>query len=339
MKTLRVVILPAVLALTLFACGEDETKVEPPPNPLSPWARVFQIGDSDTEADVSFSAPDDGWLCMYERVFHYDGKKWSLHTHLGKELNANALIDICAPASNDVWVGTTGQPDHLLHYDGNKWEITDFGESEAAMDVEYLEDLFFLSPNRGWAACRADDYIGGGIVFRYDGTEWTCLSYVDYVFEEIHFVSPNNGWAYGYDDNFKRHFFHYDGNDWEEVDLPGPAAEYYEVIKFCSPNDGWLLGRNDNGPVLYHYDGSNWTWVTCPENMKYLSKGDFVSADCFWIGGRGSWYYDGERFTPYPWPYEDEFAIKVYACSENDFWAVTDVKAKRMDILHFTGLK
>lgn len=340
MKALRVVILAAMLALTLFACGEDETKVEPPPNPLSPWARVFRIGDSSYGVVVSFSAPDDGWLCVYERVFHYDGIKWNVHTHLGKELNANAFIDICAPASNDVWIGTTGRPDHLVHYDGNKWEITDFGESEAARDVEYLEDLFFLSSNQGWASCRCYPSIGDGIVLSYDGAEWTALTYVyDYIFEEIHFVSATNGWAYGYDDNFDRHFFHYDGNDWTEVDLPGPPAEDYGVIKFCGPNDGWVLGRNGITPVLYHYDGVNWRQVPCPETMKYAYAGDFVSADCFWIGGWDSWFYDGERFTRYPWPYEGEFADLIYACGENDVWAVAEVGPNRMDILHFTGFK
>jgi hypothetical protein len=338
-RPFRVLVLPAMLALTLFACGDDEEEVGPSPNPQSPWTRVLKIGDPSFEMGFSFSAPNDGWLCVYERVFHYDGHKWSLHTHLGKEMNANALIDICAPAPNDVWVGTNGDPDHMFHYDGSSWEITDFGESEAAYDVERLVDLFFLSSDQGWAACRAVDFIGGGIVFRYDGEEWAALAYVDCVFEEIYFLSANDGWAYGFDDNYDRHFFHYDGNDWTEVDLPGPPAEYYEVIKFCGPNDGWLLGRNDITPVLYHYDGASWSGVACPENMKYAHEGDFLPGGRFWIGGQAGWYFDGERFKRYPWPYEEEFAIRIYACGENDVWAAADVVPNSLDILHFTGFK
>lgn len=296
MKGLKILSIPAILALTFIACGEDETPSGPTPKPQSPWKVVFSFDDPKGQwiEDLWFSGPKDGWACSYQHVFNYDGNRWRVFADMGKELNAIGLTDICAPAPNDVWVGGPAiYPEHLYHYDGKRWEPVNVAGEEY---VEGLEDIFFLGPDQGWASFQGDELIPG-MLFRYDGIKWH--SYPGSVlFEELYFVTANNGWAYGYEyDTFKRQFYHYDGNYWEEVNLPGPPAKYFEAIKFNGPNDGWLLGKIDTNPILYHYDGIKWAVVECPPNAEYARDADFVSATNGWLAGEKSWYYDGEKFA------------------------------------------
>lgn len=340
MEALKVFRIPAILAVTFIACGDDETPSGPTPNAASPWKVVFSFDDPKGQwiEDLWFSAPNDGWACMYDKVLHYDGTRWQVLATCGKELPeyAAALTAISAAAPNDVWVGGNAcYPDLLYHYDGKGWKAFKVVER-----VYYVKDIFFLRPNQGWASFFSGSGLRPGTLFYYDGVEWTYSCGGDIVYEELHFVSANNGWAYGYDDKtLKRHFFHYDRDWWEEVQLPGPAPEYYEAIKFSGPDDGWLLGRNGINPVLYHYDGAKWSVVECPLDAKYVYEADFASAKSGWLAAEKSWYYDGQNFTPYPWPYDNLSDFVLWACGENDVWAAAGGLDTPIYLLHFTGFK
>jgi len=345
MKALKVFRIPAILALTFIACGDDETPAGPTPNPASPWKVAFQFEASGWGGmgDMWFSGPNDGWACMGPWVFHYDGTKWCLFADLFKELDVSGVYSICAPAPNDVWVSVDLHSRGLIfaHYDGTVWKEVIPPEGGRA------NDIFFISPTRGWAAVRTGD--AGeekGLVLYYDGRTWTKQWEGDVVFKELYFLGVDNGWAYGFDYNARElGLFHFDGEDWEKVGLPGLKAKTYEAIKFNGPNDGWLLGKSEGNPLLdpllYHYDGATWTEVKCPPGAKLVNSADFVSATYGWLAGADkTWYYDGLKFTPYPWPYEyeEQFANIVWACGENDVWAAV-VSFDKNIIYHFTGFK
>ena len=335
MKTLKVFRIPAILAVTFIACGDDEPE-GPTPGSQSPWKLVFtyNAAENDSIEDMWFSSANDGWACMYKRVFHYDGVKWRLFADLGQQLGATALTDISAAGPNDVWVG--GSPEagaHFYHYNGTKWDKID-----THFPIDYVNDIFFISPNQGWAAVAGERSPGNqGMVLFYDGQNWTCQWNSETEMEELFFVNASNGWGYGFDRNYDRHLYHFDGEWWDEVQLPGPPAEYFEAIKFCGPQDGWLLARNGTNPKLYHYDGAAWTVVECPANAKYVYEADFASATDGWLAGGTSWHYDGQKFTAYPWPYEDQEANAIWVCGENDVWAATGGLGTPNYIYHFTG--
>lgn len=338
MKGLKVFSIPALLALTFIACGDDETPSGPTPNPQSPWKVAFQFEASGYGGirDMWFSGPNDGWACYGPWVFHYDGNKWRLFENLSQRYNVFALESICAPAPDDVWVAgyLLGDGHVFYHYDGTAWKEVPI------IYGDLPNDIFFISPNRGWAAVLAGERgAEQGLLLYYDGLDWTQQWQGDFEFIELYFLDADNAWAYGVDHNADEWaLFHFDGKDWEKVILPGPKAKTYEAIKFNGPNDGWLVGRYEAEPQIYHYDGATWTEVKCPSEMKNIYGADFVSTTDGWLVGETSWYYDGQTFKSYPWPYNYEvpYATIVRSCAKNDVWATLSSFGKQI-ILHFTG--
>ncbi|GAB4344112.1 MAG: hypothetical protein Kow0037_32550 [Calditrichia bacterium] len=82
-------------------------------------------------------------------------------------------------------------------------------------------------------------------------------------------TDENNVWVVGHSDDFDYQIWHWDGNDWTNVNpfIIGDRPSYHELFGF-SENDIWIVGegiyRKVNDPNLYareyilHYDGSQW---------------------------------------------------------------------------------
>ncbi len=338
-KSARVVAFAGTCALTLAACG-DEGARPPKPNPNSPWRVAFVFDEPPTRPlkDVWFSARDDGWACAYRRVFHYNGERWWYFTDLEEEFPgvAGELSAISAPSSSEVWVG--GQPTakaDFFHFDGNLWETVDTG-----YPLEYVQDIFFLTPELGWAAASgAEAPTNEGTLLRYGGRRWTREWEAAVVLEKLYFLAPDDGWAYGYDSASSRHVYRLQGRWWKEVEIPGARVEYYNALDFTGPADGWVLGRRGDRSALYHYDGAAWLELTSPATARALDDADFVSPVYGWLAGEESWFYDGESFTSYPWPYERYNPIIIRAVAEDDVWAATLSRDNVIYVYHFTGFK
>jgi hypothetical protein len=349
MKTLKFFPISAILALTLIACGEDEEQpdMRPPPDPASPWkvALDFYHGEPGTSTGFEglvFTDPDNGWACARDSVFRYDGQRWRRHTDLGERFQPQRLIlfSLSASSPTDVWVGgeTIYSDDvHLFHYDGATWTPITIGTGF----IIYINDVFFLAPDKGWVATSSyRQNPDSGQILYYDGKSWTRqLDGPD--IRALYFVSENEGWACGEYEGDKR-LYRWDGSSWNGVSLPGaPVTELY-ALDFTAPNDGWLVASRAGETytcVLFHYDGSTWEEVSCP--MRYGGDCGFVSSTYGWLAdpNRESWLYEDGNFTSYPWPWDHLGWIEIYACGKDDVWAGTGGIEGHAYILHFTGFK
>jgi photosystem II stability/assembly factor-like uncharacterized protein len=242
-----------------------------------------------------------------------------------------------------VWVGgeTIYSDDvHLFHYDGATWTPI----KVATGLVVYVNDVFFLAPDKGWIATSAySQNPDNGQILYYDGKSWTRqLDGPD--IRDLHFEGENDGWACGEYEGDGR-LYRWDGSSWSDANLPGARVTQLHALDFTGPNDGWLLGSRpgDSGAgALFHYDGSSWREVNCP----LLGGGDcdFVSPTYGWLTDSGSrdgksWLYDGGRFASYPWPWDRLGWIEFCACGKDDVWAGTGGIEGHAYILHFTGFK
>lgn len=349
MRGLKVFSIPAILALAFFACGDDETTTGPgPPNPQSPWDVAFKFYHGETEPDAGFrdfdfAGPNDGWACALDRVFHYDGSRWRLHTNLGEKYGYPiSLQAISAPAPNDVWVGGLIDKDgvDLFHYDGSSWTPVDTGIYRPRERFVAF-DIFFIAPNRGWVGTYFYTHwpVRGDILY-YDGSSWTLQGCGASVIGEMYFSGPNDGWAIGDDGEYRPSLFRWDGTYWDNVRLPQSGNVYYLAsLDFCGPDEGWVFGSEDAGPVLYHYAGGSWHKTTPPA----ADNGDctLLSSANGWLAekGRRSWFYDGLDFKGYPLPWADVGSLVLFGVSENDVWAGTGNLGGYSYILHFTGFK
>ena len=349
MKGAKVIGILAVLALTFVACGDEEEQApgRPPPNPQSPWKVAFDFYHGEPGATagfggLEFTGPNNGWACAKDRVFRYDGQRWRLHTNLGERFPSYSvsLFSLSAPAAADVWVGGEisgpGDP-HLFHYDGSSWTAVSTGVS----GVVYVNDAFFLAPDKGWVATSYywQNPDNGRILF-YDGKSWTRqLDGPD--IRELYIVSENDGWACGQYEDAER-LYRWDGSSWREVNVPGEPVTEYLALDFTGPNDGWMLASRLGGTskgALFHYDGSTWTEVNCP--MRSGGDCGFVSPTYGWLADSyvSSWLYDDGRFTSYPWPWNNLGWIEICACGKDDVWAGTGGIEGHAYILHFTGFR
>ncbi len=348
MKTLQLVGVLAIISLMFVACGEEEEgpPSRPPPNPQSPWKVAFDFYHGEPAATTGFgglvfTGPDNGWACAKDRVFRYDGQRWRLHTNLGEQFPSYnlSLFSLSAPTPTDVWVGGEmsgpGDP-HLFHYDGATWTAISTGAS----GIVYVNDAFFLAPDKGWVATSHYwQNPDNGQILYYDGNSWTRqLDGPD--IRDLYFVNENDGWACGHYEGVER-LYRWDGSSWGQANVPGAPVTEYHALDFTGPNDGWLLGSRLGGVkssgALFHYDGSTWKEVNCP--MRSGGDCGFVSSTYGWLADAydNSWLYEEGRFTSYPWPWKNLGWIEFCARGKDEVWAGTGGIEGHAYILHFTG--
>ena len=103
------------------------------------------------------------------------------------------------------------------------------------------------------------------------------------------------------------------------------------------PNDVWAVGASDTGPLVEHFDGSQWSVVSVPQPAGgYLGSVTALSPTNVWaVGSRGLsasrtlvMHYDGKTWQVVPSPNPSEAASAdnvlrgVAAVGPNDVWAV-----------------
>ncbi|MFA3784242.1 hypothetical protein ABRY23_14375, partial [Melioribacteraceae bacterium 4301-Me] len=128
------------------------------------------------------SSPQDVWAVggggtADDRLWHYDGNKWSAYT---KEPIWCTGYTIYGFSANDVWMGGGAGVDGLgagiWHYDGNKWSKNFIYNVEGAYDV-IIYDLWGTSQNEIYACGNIYYRVGDenkwrGFVLHYDGSTW-----------------------------------------------------------------------------------------------------------------------------------------------------------------------
>jgi hypothetical protein len=235
--------------------------------------------------DVVAIAPNDAWAVGWSPVdqaldhrsvaMHWDGTEWSI---LPTPQPGGAYVDqlraVDAAGPNDVWATGTYQDAQtnyhslILHWDGTEWSVVPHN----CDTLRGLTGITVLSATDVWA-------VGDSTTCHYDGSSWTEVpspqprpqyNELSYPLEDVSGTSGKNVWAVGarvvesyYYVSFSSIAEHWNGAQWTLVTtVPG---QFLYGVEAVSPDDVWAVGTNGYGPLIAHFDGSEWSSVPTPE--------------------------------------------------------------------------
>jgi photosystem II stability/assembly factor-like uncharacterized protein len=202
-------------------------------------------------------------------------------------------------------------------------------------------DLFFLSPDDGWALTYEK-------VLHYDGSSWEVVKEFDERGNEYYlgaldmwFFTANEGWLVGtevtdiYEPYPESHskIWRYEGGTWREFpheDLGGLVG-----LWFNSPDDGWVCGEGG----FLHWNGSAWERVI-PEIRYSFSDTCFLSKDDGWAVGfwGGMQHWDGATWTDVPFDIQAKInEVNCIAFNEADSGWVGYGGYYRWNMYHYDG--
>jgi hypothetical protein len=166
-------------------------------------------------------------------------------------------------SANNLWVAGDGTftENNLWHFDGSKWAKGN------------LKSYGTINPNAIYGFAQDNVWLAGyeGKIWNGDGAIWkqslqySSLGYRLVTFLSVWGNSSNNIYAVGsYDslvnnkDNFHGLIFHYDGQNWQRVNL---AQNNYQFMKIYQESKG-------NGK--YYIWGTSGNYVTGEDTLKFL---------------------------------------------------------------------
>ncbi|MFA6469257.1 MAG: carboxypeptidase regulatory-like domain-containing protein [Bacteroidota bacterium] len=177
------------------------------------------------------------WFGKGNRMYHYDGIKWSFST-----LSSDDFLSVNFINAN------TG---FAFSYKGIvfKWNGIGWGVGSNApyhpYDRSYY-DFEVQSENRYWTSYRGydpNDYH----TFTYDGTKWTEVKTKDSQLikgNSIVLINESLGWIVGE----LGYIYRFDGENWSTVDIP--SSSVLNRVIMLNANSGWAVG---NDGVILRY--------------------------------------------------------------------------------------
>jgi len=239
----------------------------------------------------------------------------------------NAFWGSCS--SNVFAVGDNGT---ILHFDGNNWSVMNsnvpYDQCSAHSNPGDLKDVWGASADSVYAVGRCS------AVMHYDGYTWSELTAGDppYASESIWGTSDDNIFVGASAGSNKGKIYHYDGNVWQEVNIPdfGPV---YDIYGFSEDN---IFAVGDNKGWILHFDGQLWEkmWFGFSEQYSNLQNIWGSSENDLYIGsGATVYHYDGISWKEID--YDFSSFTSIGGSSENDVY----VTGRFGDIYHFDGLR
>lgn len=184
-----------------------------------------------------FLSSTEGWAVGDSGVIlHYDGSEWSLKESPITEF----LASVYFPTSEEGWA--VGSYEVILHYKNSEWEIFSYD----SMALSELDDIYFLSPDNGFAVgygwTTGGPYQPSGIQ-HYDGTDWSTKASFDLSLHSISFVNSSEGWAVG-----GGGIVHYKDGEWTvEIKFEWSESGWFSVFSLPS-GVSWAVGSQ--GKIL-----------------------------------------------------------------------------------------
>lgn len=204
------------------------------------------IGYDDFLFDLDFVSPTQGWAVGVEdkQGFHvgiilkWDGKQWIRR----KILDAGVFVAIDMISPRDGWL--VDSVNHMFRWNGKEWIIYDMPNLSG-----YFSAISMADSDNGWMAGYDGKGPGGqGILWRWDGTQWSEFQRTRLGLNSIAMVSPDFGWAVGGDWGVGGSLLlHWDGQAWTEY--PISTNNPLTFVASNGTDDGWIFaGREDNPP-------------------------------------------------------------------------------------------
>jgi hypothetical protein len=316
------------------------------------------IGSDNLYAMWGSSASDVWAVGDFGRIVHFDGGDWT--TVAADPVTTEPLFSVWGNAANSAWaVGAAGT---ILHWDGASWT------PQTLPDPVLLNAVWGTSATDVWAAGRENGCGcggGDGVLYHYDGTEWTAVEGApDLVGLELY-----AGWSNGPGDVWivgSGVVLHYDGSNWTQEVVASGAPLYgiagtsatnvfavgyvgiivrnrgsgWEAMAFpeadvyglwgSSPTDVWAAA----GPVIRHRTGGAWAWDVAPDGLWLNAVWGSGASDVWAVGDLGGVaHYDGASWSSVVVDGVDAALHAVWGSSASDAWAAGDDGT----VLHWNG--
>ena len=277
MRSLKKVLVPAVLALTALAAVAFAPAAALADTPRNyTWTRQ-ESGTVGAITNVCAIDPTNVWaIGSRGMILKYDGRKWAADPQSGV-LTPNDLWGITALDASHVWA--VGWNDTILFYDGNSWT------SQMSTGATDLFGVYALDARHVWAVGTA------GSIFFFDGSTWQRQDGVVVDLAAVYAADQNNVWAVGPFGNMA--FF--DGTSWSPAGS-GVSNDLVD-IKGLDGQNIWAVGQD--GVVLF-YNGASWQVQTSGYGLTIRLRGLSIGDDrhAWAVGDAGlALFYDGMNWT------------------------------------------
>jgi hypothetical protein len=270
-----------------------------------------------------------------------------------ERLPAQALAGL-AGAFTDAWLGHAGGG-WAVGYDGDpatdatavlaRWDRTSFAEENGAPasdPIDVLEAVDGSGPDDVWAVgWSSDGYAQNGLSIHFDGTSWSASSAPPGAsLLDVRALAPDDAWAVGRAGNPKyveerAYAAHWDGSSWTEATLPTFSGRSGLYAIDGTADDLWAVGYLHHGPLLLHYDGSEWSRsdavFTRPPTMapqRGSLTGVSVAGRTIWVTGSSLFRGNGSRLVPQFKAPPGETLDDVFAVDARTAWAVGTAAAE-----------
>ncbi|MFL5731879.1 MAG: S-layer homology domain-containing protein, partial [Chloroflexia bacterium] len=222
---------------------------------------------------------------------------------------SNYLRDVSALSETDVWAvgyyhNTTTNSDESLteHWDGTHWSIA---QSPNPGHDTRLYGVKAISANDAWAVGVYNNSLAT-LTIHWDGSAWTQVqsaspgdNYANWL-NAVDGVSGGDLWAVGFWRRYSPQALieRFAGSSWVQVTNPTTGSvDNFADVKAAASNDVWAVGMGNSASLIAHWDGSSWSFVSCP-NVGGLTGIDGVAANDLWaVGASGILHWDGSNWT------------------------------------------
>lgn len=233
--------------------GKGWTNVATLPSPdYNDFSEIIGFGESDIwVAGLRFFV-DPGLDSAV--ALHYNGVGWEqmLPSHMG----ARALRSAWGTSSQNLYFGS--RDGKIIHFDGTNWTIDTLhsGLSVTALGGD-SENIFAFGTT-------------GDTIMAFKRSKDDLWQLLDQQPEGEHDFDPRFGLYAIYTTSQGVHYsssagvFRWENNKWEKI-FGGLVV--LTAVNGTGPSNIFAVGRNTEGPVVYHWDGTNWEEINLPEGI------------------------------------------------------------------------
>jgi len=295
----------------------------------------------------------DLYVGARDALLHFDGTMW---TDVGIQVRVR-VIGIWGSSTDDVWV--TDGTNWLWHFDGTSWQnvITRVNYPFVSFWGFAADNIFacgqggFVSRFDGtswseqslgdlwlsglWGASDKDMWVTGtvvtgtaGVLFHYDGTEWTQVSRAVATrgLQDI-WSNPTGDMAYAV--GFDGQVLAKNNAEWEAV--PMTTSDDLEAVWGAPSGDVFVAASSG---TCYQFDGSTWHETNLGASVHLTDVWGTSGTNVFVGSNKGLWRFDGSTWSLVVHGY----ASGVWGTSESDVYAVgIDSLYENGSVEHFNG--
>lgn len=209
---------------------------------------VQQVGT--TYTGVWMASATEGWAVGGVSSILHTTNGWTTSDLQTSSLTSQVnLSAVWGTSSSNVWV--VGANSTALLYNGSYWASRATGLPGG------------LTLSAIWGTDANNVFVAGasgtaGIVYKYDGTQWTQVdaNIPSFTANAIWGSSATDIWVAG----SVGQIYHYTGSTWISATVPSPPSTF-QGLWGADANNIWAVGSGTRGSI-YRWNGTNWTAQT-----------------------------------------------------------------------------